>query len=84
MVKEFDRYGLAVYRIPTGVLQILAAVGLLVGLEVPVVGGVSALGLALQMACGLGVRISIKDAWFRCLPAAGYMLVCGLLATRLL
>lgn len=84
MVAEFTRYGLPKYRVITGVLQIGASVGLLLGLVVPWIGGIASAGLALQMACGLGVRVKIGDAWYLCLPAAIYMLICGYLATQLL
>lgn len=80
MVAEFQRYGLSKYRVLTGALQLLAAVGLLLGLKFPWIGGVAAAGLALQMACGLGVRIHLGDAWYYCLPAASYMIICGALA----
>lgn len=84
MVREFKRYGLAEFRKLTGNLQLLGATGLIVGLLVPAIGGLAAAGLSLQMACGLGVRIRIKDSWFSCLPAIIYMTLCGWLATRLL
>jgi len=84
MIAEFRRYGLAQYRILTGTLQVMASAGLLLGLIVPAVGGAAAAGLALQMACGLGVRVKIGDPWWRCLPAAAFMLSCGYLATQLL
>ncbi|PXA05037.1 hypothetical protein DDZ13_03475 [Coraliomargarita sinensis] len=84
MVAEFQRYGLSRFRKLTGVLQVAAACGLLAGLVIPSLGGIAAAGLAMQMACGLGVRVKIGDAWFLCLPAATYMMLCGWLATRLL
>ena len=84
MVAEFKRYRLARFRKLTGKLQLLGATGLLLGLIVPVIGGLAAAGLSLQMACGLGVRVRIGDNWLQCLPAAFYMLVCGWIATRLL
>jgi hypothetical protein len=84
MVAEFERYRLARFRFLTGLLQVLAAVGLLIGLKIPVVAGIAAGGLALQMACGLGVRIRIKDPWYLCLPAATYMLLCSYLAVTLI
>ncbi len=84
MQVEFQRYGLAKYRQLTGVLQLLAAIGLLVGLAVPWIGGIAATGLALQMACGVGVRVTIGDPWYMCLPAATYMLLCSWLAVQLL
>ena len=84
MVTEFKRYGLESYRTLTGLLQLTAAVGLLLGLRFELIGGIAAAGLALQMACGLGVRVRIKDPWLKCLPAMFYMLACGWLAVRLL
>ena len=84
MVLEFQRYGLARFRTITGALQLLAAAGLLAGLMLPWIGGIAAGGLALQMACGLGVRVKIGDRWYQCLPAGSYMLLCGWLAVSLL
>ncbi|MGC6425198.1 MAG: DoxX family protein [Lentimonas sp.] len=84
MVLEFERYGLARFRALTGALQLLASTGLLIGLELPMLGGTAAAGLAAQMACGLAVRVKIGDPWWRCLPAAGYMLLCTYLAAELL
>jgi len=84
MVVEFQRYGLARFQKLTGTLQLLAAIGLAIGLFIPWVGGMAAAGLALQMACGLGVRVKIGDPWYLCLPACTYMLLCGWLAVNLL
>ncbi|ADE55751.1 DoxX family protein [Coraliomargarita akajimensis] len=82
MTAEFQRYGIPQYRVLTGSLQILAAVGLLAGIWLPWLSGLAAAGLALQMACGLGLRIHIGDSWIKCLPAASYLLLCGWLATQ--
>jgi hypothetical protein len=84
MVVEFQRYGLSKFRKMTGILQLMAACGLVIGLYIPWLGGIAACGLTLQMACGLVVRIRIKDAWYLCIPAGSYMLLCGWLAIRLL
>jgi uncharacterized membrane protein YkgB len=84
MVDEFRRYGLEKYRSITGILQILAACGMLIGIVYPWAGGLAASGITLQMACGLGVRIKIGDPWYQCFPAATYMLLCGWLALRIL
>lgn len=84
MELEFRRYGLSKYRKLTGALQLLAACGLFVGIFSPSIGGLAAAGLALQMACGLGVRIKIADPWYLCLPTGVYMFVCGWLAVNLL
>lgn len=84
MVEEFKRYRLSSYRSLTGVLQVLGSLGLFLGLAIPWIGGVAAAGLSLQMACGLGVRVKIRDSWKQCLPAAAYMILCGWLAWQLL
>ncbi|MGB0257030.1 MAG: DoxX family protein [Coraliomargarita sp.] len=84
MVAEFQRYRIPQYRALTGSLQILATVGLLLGVWMPWLGGLAAAGLSLQMACGIVLRIHIGDTWFKCLPAASYLLLCGWLATQLL
>ena len=84
MVAEFKRYKLSQYRRLTGNLQLLGATGLILGLLFPIIGGLAAAGLSLQMACGLGVRIRIEDTWVQCLPAIIYMLACGWIATQLL
>jgi len=84
MVEEFARYRLSRFRRLTGFLQVSAATGLIMGLFVPAIGGLSAAGLALQMACGLGVRVKIRDRWYQCLPAAFYMVLCYYLSTMLL
>ena len=84
MAREFRRYRLSGYRVLTGRLQLLGAAGLLVGFALPMIGGLAAGGLSLQMACGLGVRIRLGDPWLQCVPAAFYMLLCGWIATQLL
>ncbi|MFP4157455.1 MAG: DoxX family protein [Opitutales bacterium] len=84
MVEEFKRYRLSRYRDLTGRLQLLGAAGLLIGFVSPLIGGLAAGGLSLQMACGLGVRVRLRDPWLQCVPAALYMLLCGWIATQLL
>ena len=84
MVTEFARYRLSRFRQLTGGLQIAAATGLLLGFVVPWIGGLASAGLALQMACGLGVRLRIHDPWYQCLPAGFYMILCYYLSTQLL
>jgi hypothetical protein len=76
MIVEFERYRLARFRMLTGYLQILGAIGLLVGFLIsPVAGLVAALGLSLQMLLGLGVRLLIRDSLLQCLPSFGFMLI---------
>ena len=80
MRKEYDRYGLTKLRSLVGTLQVLGAIGLLVGLHTPWIGQFSAGGLALMMLCGVGVRIKIKDTALETLPAFAYMLLNAYLA----
>lgn len=82
MVREFARYGLPGYRKLTGFLQLLAAVGLIVGFKMPMVGAVAAGGLALQMLVGLGVRLKIRDSLPRCLPALVYLCLSAWICLR--
>lgn len=76
---EFARYGLAQYRALTGALQLAGATGLVFGIWFAPVGLAAALGLALQMAAGVSVRIHIRDKWFQCIPAAFFCMVNSIL-----
>lgn len=70
--KEFERYGLAAYRRLTAGLQILAALGLLIGFYLPFLSYVSSLGLAFLMLLGLAVRLKIGDGFVKSFPAFFY------------
>lgn len=69
MVAEFERFGLSRFRRMTGVLELLGALGLTVGLFLPAITVVSAGGLALLMALGVAVRVRVGDAALETLPA---------------
>jgi len=69
MRSEFARYGLAHLRVLTGALEVLAGIGLLVGLWWPLALQVSSAGLALLMLCALVARIRVRDAVPLWLPA---------------
>lgn len=73
MKREFERYHLGPWRTLIGALQLIAAVGLLVGLNEPWLGRAAAAGLALMMLTGVGVRIKIKDSLLQTMPALFYM-----------
>lgn len=75
MRHEFERYQLGGQRIPVGLLQWAAGVGLLIGLQQPRLGQAAAGGLTLMMVVALVVRFRIKDAPLQMLPAAGYLLL---------
>ncbi len=72
---EFDRYRMASQRVMVGALQIVASLGLLVGLSQPWIGRSAAAGLALMMMVAVGVRIRIKDSLFQTMPALLYLLL---------
>ena len=71
--QEFSRYRLASQCRLVGVLQCLAALGLLAGFWLPWIGQAAAGGLALMMLVALGVRIRIGDSFVQMLPAVGYL-----------
>ncbi len=72
MEREFVRYGLGVQRRMVGALQILGALGLLLGLAYPSLGRLAAAGLTVMMLLAVGVRIRIRDSFFQTLPALLY------------
>lgn len=57
-------------------LQLCAAVGLLLGLEVPWIGRAAA-GLTLMMLLAVGVRIRIKDSLLQTSQALLYLVLNG-------
>lgn len=73
MKKEFKRYGLSNFQTLTGSLEILGALGLLIGLKYKLVLMISSTGLSLLMLLGFGVRIKIKDSFVQSFPAFFYM-----------
>jgi hypothetical protein len=73
IVSEFVRYGLEKFRIITGILQILGAAGLLIGLYFDSrILLFSSVGLGVLMICGFIVRININDNFFKCLPSFSF------------
>lgn len=75
MKADFERWGLGRLRLLTGTLEVLGALGLVVGQFVPVLVIVSAGGLALMMALGLATRVRFGDAWWESVPAAVLLVV---------
>jgi hypothetical protein len=59
----------------TVILQIIGALGLLVGLKFNFILVISSLGLAILMLAGLIVRIKLKDSIWISLPAIFYMVL---------
>ena len=84
MEEEYQRYGLARYRILTGGTQLFGVAGLLVGFHTPSIGAFAAGGLTLQMLLAIGVRAKIKDKPIQYLPAVIYLLLNGWLLLQYL
>lgn len=73
MKTEFIRYGLTSYLKLVGALQILGAIGLLAGYYYePILAISSAIGLAVLMIFGYGVRRKIKDNFIQSAPSFIY------------
>jgi len=75
LTSEFKRYGLAKFQKLTGCLQLLGAIGLLVGLKVDLILSISALGLTLLMLLGFIVRLKVKDGVLLSLPSFLFMIL---------
>ncbi len=73
MRAEFQRYGMDGQRRAVGLLQWLAAAGLLAGLWQPWMGQAAAAGLALMMLVATAVRWRINDSLQQTLPALLYL-----------
>lgn len=69
MKSEFIRFGLDKFGTLTAILEIMGALGLLVGLMFNFILLLSSGGLALLMFLGLAVRLKVKDSLGAMLPA---------------
>jgi len=70
MKDEFVRFGLDKQRQLTGILQLLGALGLILGYFLfPIVTVIAAAGLSILMFLGFLVRIKIKDSMLQSLPS---------------
>ena len=75
MKSEFVRFGLGKFGTLTALLEILGAIGLLVGLLINFILLISSGGLALLMFAGVLARLRVKDSLWVSLPAILYMLL---------
>jgi uncharacterized membrane protein YphA (DoxX/SURF4 family) len=67
MRAEFTRYRLPQLRVFTGVLQLAAGAGLVLGYAYPLCALLASLGLSVMMIVALCVRVKIKD------PLSGFL-----------
>lgn len=75
MKNEFKRFGLEKLGTFIAILELLGALGLLVGLKFVPILLISAGGLAVLMFFGIIVRIKVKDSLWVSLPAIFFMLL---------
>lgn len=70
IIAEFNRYKLPEYRKLTGFLQLLGAMGQLIGLYLsPLVLLLASIGLFALMLSGFAVRLKIKDNFISSSPS---------------
>jgi intracellular septation protein A len=84
MKEEFTRYGIPRFRKLTGVLQLLGALGIILGFWMGYFQILSTFGLSLLMLFGVITRIIIKDSLMKTLPALLYCLLNGYLCFELI
>ncbi len=77
---EYERYGLPKFRVLVGLLQVLGAAGVLVGLFFAPLGAAAATGLALMMLLGVAARYRIHDAPRLMIPAGSLAVLNAALA----
>mgnify|MGYP001307326731 FL=1 len=75
IIQEFLRYGIPQYRKLTGWLQLLGALGIIIGFWINYIQILSTGGLALLMLFGVITRMLIKDSFLKPLPALLYCLL---------
>lgn len=69
MATEFKRYGLARFRVLTGILQVMGSLGIVVGHLYHPVLLLAAAGLTVLMTLGVITRLRINDPLIAALPA---------------
>ncbi len=84
MVAEFQRYGLARFRVLTGALQVAGSLGIVVGQFYHPALILAGAGLTAMMILGVITRVRIRDPLIAALPALslgvlnGYIFVSAL------
>ncbi|MGB5436881.1 MAG: DoxX family protein [Maribacter sp.] len=85
MKSEFKRYGLESSRTLVGGIQLLGALGLLLGyLYSPLLQIVAASGLSILMVLGFLVRLRIRDSFIQSAPSLIYAVLNAILFIMLL
>lgn len=77
MKSEFIRFCLSKFGALTAILEILGALGLLIGLKFNYFLVLSSGGLGLLMLLGIAARLRVKDGLLAILPALFFMILNG-------
>lgn len=72
---EFSRFGIRTLGPLVAVLEILGALGLVIGIKINFILLLASGGLFLLMLLGVLVRLKVKDTLWMCLPAAFFMVL---------
>jgi hypothetical protein len=75
MRTDFERFGIAKFRLLTGALELLGGLGLIIGVHYNLLLIFSSAGLSLLMTMGVITRIRVKDSLIAILPAFTLMLI---------
>jgi len=82
MAREFERFGLAGFRVLVGALEVCGGAGLLLGLwYLPLLFSAAA-GLTVLMLLGVVVRVRLRDGILLTLPALVLFAINGSLAVE--
>jgi len=83
IIEEFKRYKLPTFRKLIGFLQIIGAIGLLIGLYYdPLILLLSSAGLGLLMIAGFVVRLKVKDNFIKSSPAFTFAIINIIIAIK--
>lgn len=76
MKSEFNRFKLTAFqRQLTGILQLLGALGLFLGIFYQWLGLIASAGLGILMLLGFIVRVKIKDNFWQTIPSLFFMVI---------
>jgi hypothetical protein len=79
MKSEFKRFKLEKFGTFIAILELLGALGLLIGLKFHTILLISAGGLSILMFLGVVVRIKMRDSFWVSFPALFFMLINSLI-----
>lgn len=72
---DFERFGIAKFRLLTGILELLGGLGLIIGVHYNPLLIFSSAGFSILMLMGTITRIRVKDSPIAILPAFIFMLI---------